>query len=876
MTELAISSSEVAAPESVPPPRPVLDAPTHPRAAFGFFAVLALGLFFVAYNLYEDVSASGVHATSWLPFILLGVALLVALGFEFVNGFHDTANAVATVIYTHSLPAPVAVLWSGVFNFLGVMVSSGAVAFGIVSLLPVELILRVGSGAGFAMVFALLIAAIVWNLGTWYFGLPASSSHTLIGSIIGVGLANQAMSTSASGVDWAQASKVGVSLLLSPLLGFACSALLLLLLKRFAKKPELYGEPHGAKPPPLAIRSTLIATCTGVSFAHGSNDGQKGMGLIMLILIGVVPTAYALNRALPDSAIPAFHATSVQVSQAVDHYAQGREVADPRAVLGTVLRTHHVTPDALPALKQVAESIDAQVTRYGSIRRLPAATVENVRNDMYLVAEAIPRVTKDPALGLAKADAALLGVYRKELDGATRFIPVWVKIAVALALGLGTMIGWKRIVVTVGEKIGKSHLSYAQGMSAELVAATTIAAADVFGLPVSTTHVLSSGVAGTMAANRSGLQGSTVRNLVMAWVLTLPVAIALSASLYFVFSKVFAEMPAPTAEVGGPAAALPGAAPALTGAIRVAGSSTVLPVSQAVASDFERQNPGVHVTVEAAGTGAGFERLCAGQIDVADASRPINASESAACKSHGTEFIELPVAFDAVSLVASKDNKFLECLTLAELERLWSPAADQKLTHWDQLRTGFPNEPVTLFAPGPGSGTYDYFTLAIVGTEGKSRLDYAQSDDGGKNADAVARDPHALGYLGFAYYKQHAQSLKLLGVDEGHGCVTPDERSITEKRYERLARPLFVYVTKQAAERSELKAFIRLYLSGETSAHVRDLGYLPLSPAALAAGLARFDASRVGSALGGHGAVVGVRPEMFESEDEHVKDALVQ
>src|SRR5262245_31901006 len=290
------------------PARPHLDSGLGVRGTFLFLSILAFGLFFIAYSVYSDIVSTGVHATSWLPFLLLGVALLIALGFEFVNGFHDTANAVATVIYTHSMPAPVAVVWSGLFNFLGVMASSGAVAYGIIALLPVELILQVGSSAGFAMVFALLIGAIIWNLGTWYLGLPASSSHTLIGSIIGVGLANQLMAAGggASGVDWAQASKVGYSLLLSPFIGFTFSAILLLVLKLVARKPELYREPSGTSAPPWWIRSILVLTCTGVSFAHGSNDGQKGMGLIMLILIGVVPTAYALNRAVPDSAVQPF------------------------------------------------------------------------------------------------------------------------------------------------------------------------------------------------------------------------------------------------------------------------------------------------------------------------------------------------------------------------------------------------------------------------------------------------------------------------------------------------------------------------------------------------------------------------------------------
>ncbi len=392
------------------------------------------------------------------------------------------------------------------------------------------------------MVFALLIGAIIWNLGTWYLGLPASSSHTLIGSIIGVGLANQMMATSAggaSGVDWAQASKVGYSLLLSPLIGFGVSALLLLTLKLVVRMPALYAEPRRDAPPPWWIRGILILTCTGVSFAHGSNDGQKGMGLIMLILIGVVPTAYALNRAMPDSDIQPFLKTSTYVVQTLDRYKGAGPVAEPRKVIGDYLRTRQPDPNVVGALAVLSSDVKTQVEQYGSLRRLPADTVQNVRNDMYLASETIRRLEKDPTVTFEKADADLLKLYRGELDHATRFIPIWVKIAVAIALGLGTMIGWKRIVVTVGEKIGKSHLTYAQGASAELVAAITIAAADIYGLPVSTTHVLSSGVAGTMAANRSGLQMSTVRNLLMAWVLTMPAAILLSGSLFWVFAKVF-------------------------------------------------------------------------------------------------------------------------------------------------------------------------------------------------------------------------------------------------------------------------------------------------------------------------------------------------
>ncbi len=522
--------------------KPHLDQKSGPVTSIVFIGLLAAGLLFAGWSVIGDVADTGAITTTWVPYILLGVALLIALAFEFVNGFHDTANAVATVIYTHSLPPNVAVIWSGCFNFLGVLVSSGAVAFGIISLLPVELILQVGSGAGFAMVFALLIAAIIWNLGTWWLGLPASSSHTLIGSIIGVGVANALMHgrDGTSGVDWGQATKVGYSLLLSPLIGFIAAAVLLLALRAFVKNAALYREPAGKKPPPWWIRGLLVLTCTGVSFAHGSNDGQKGMGLIMLILIGTVPMAYALNRAMPADQATQFAAVAQVTSQSLRQTnALVAAPTDPRAVLADYVRTRTLTFEVVPALAAMADSIGQQVRQAGSLAKLPAAAVANVRNDMYLTSEAIRHLGREPAVKLDAQSDANLKAFKKQIDDATKFIPLWVKVAVAVALGLGTMVGWKRIVVTVGEKIGKSHLTYAQGASAELVAMLTIGAADIYGLPVSTTQVLSSGVAGTMAANRSGLQWSTVRNLLMAWVLTLPAAIALSAGLYWLFVKLF-------------------------------------------------------------------------------------------------------------------------------------------------------------------------------------------------------------------------------------------------------------------------------------------------------------------------------------------------
>ena len=523
--------------------KPKLDHPSSPLTLILFFGALAAGLLFMAYSLYDDVSATGVKTTTtYLPYILLFVALLIALGFEFVNGFHDTANAVATVIYTHSCRPNLAVVWSGFFNFLGVVLSSGAVAFGIISLLPVELILQVGSGAGFAMVFALLFAAIIWNLGTWYLGLPASSSHTLIGSIIGVGVANALMNgqDGTSGVDWTKASEIGWSLLLSPLFGFFAAALLLLACKFVIRNPELYREPKGNQPPPWWIRATLIATCTGVSFAHGSNDGQKGMGLIMLILIGTVPTAYALNRSLPASQMAAFQANSAAASAIVRQKAAGYNIiGDPRPTVQQFVSKRKISEGTYPSLAVLIDDISKQITEYGSFAKVPAAAVGNTRNDMYVVSEALRFLMKDKENELNKEEVAKLTAYKRSLDDATKFIPLWVKVLVAVALGLGTMVGWKRIVVTVGEKIGKTHLTYAQGAAAELVAAGTIAAADVYGLPVSTTHVLSSGVAGTMAANGSGLQMATVRNLLMAWVLTLPASITLSACLFVLFVNIF-------------------------------------------------------------------------------------------------------------------------------------------------------------------------------------------------------------------------------------------------------------------------------------------------------------------------------------------------
>jgi PiT family inorganic phosphate transporter len=470
--------------------------------------------------------------------ILLCLAVLLALSFEFVNGFHDTANAVATVIYTHSLKPTQAVVWSGTWNLIGVLTSSGAVAFGIVALLPVELVINVGSGAGFAMVFALLISSIVWNLGTWYLGLPASSSHTLIGSIVGVGLMNSFMSpgsTFGEGVNWAKVEDTVKALIFSPLLGFCAAALLLLAAKVLIRNPALYRAPEGNAPPPWWIRGLLVLTCTGVSFAHGSNDGQKGMGLIVLILVGIVPTLFALNLDTPTDAVHRLAATAAAFSSSLDRLPETRpRPADPAAAhqqLTQFLRSGQLGPDTLPALAVASASTARQLAGVDSLTALSGADRVALRLNVYLVAESLNRMQKTRQLPAA-LDASQAAGYQKALRQLTNFIPLWVKLAVSLALGLGTMIGWKRIVVTVGEKIGKAHLTYAQGAAAELVAFGTIEAADLLGLPVSTTHILSSGIAGTMVANGSGIQRETVRNIILAWVLTLPVCVLLGAALF--------------------------------------------------------------------------------------------------------------------------------------------------------------------------------------------------------------------------------------------------------------------------------------------------------------------------------------------------------
>ncbi|MBY0583455.1 MAG: inorganic phosphate transporter [Sphingomonas sp.] len=526
-----------------------LDQPVNPLGQAAFFLAILGGLAYAGYSIFTDTALVG-ESLALGVFAFLALALVIALGFEFVNGFHDTANAVATVIYTNSMPASVAVVWSGVFNFLGVLFSSGAVAYSIVTLLPVDLILHVGSNAGFAMIFALLFAAVAWNLATWYVGLPNSSSHALIGSILGVGFANQLLSAGTGGtqgVDWAQAQKVLSALLFSPLIGFVAAMLLLWVMKLVLRNPSLYREPVGNTPPPRGIRALLIFTCTAVSFAHGGNDGQKGMGLIMLILIGCAPTAYALNRTMPEKETPAFVQTANDAANIFRAHAEGTPIGvdAAREALTSALKTKDASsPVVYASIETVSRDLSRRLQGYGSLSKVPAAETPNLRNDMYLVLDVSKIATKAKTAHQTFTDTELkaLSAYQGRLEQGTRYIPLWVKVTVALALGLGTMVGWRRIVVTVGERIGKSHLTYGMGASAELVAASTILLAEKFGMPVSTTHILTSGVAGASVANGAGLQARTIRNMVLAWVMTLPAAMLISGGLYWLLLTIIGSI----------------------------------------------------------------------------------------------------------------------------------------------------------------------------------------------------------------------------------------------------------------------------------------------------------------------------------------------
>jgi phosphate/sulfate permease len=470
---------------------------------------------------------------------LLFFCLFAACAFEFVNGFHDTANAVATVIYTHSLKPSQAVVWSGFMNFLGLLTGGVGVTMSIIGLLPTELLIDSNVYHSMAMALSLLLSAILWNLGTWYLGIPASSSHTLIGSIIGIGVGHALLPENSnkgiSAINWDKALEIGQALLLSPLFGFALAIILMYILKKSVSNKAIFKEPKKDTPPPMWIRAILVATCTLVSFFHGRNDGQKGIGLVMVILIAFLPGYFAVNTNLD---IPEVKASLAQVQQIVSKI-------DTIPLSEKEVESYHKVLESSAALKVIlADGVtpaNLTTTQKFDIRKAALTINKNAKKLIESESVALSAVDMN---ALKKATAGKKAPFfsfgsssSSGMAGVTDFAPAWVMWIVALSLGLGTMVGWKRIVVTIGEKIGKNHLTYAQGASAELIASLTIGLATAYKWPVSTTHVLSSGIAGTMVANRGikNLQGGTVKSIVMAWILTLPVTVILSATLFVLF-----------------------------------------------------------------------------------------------------------------------------------------------------------------------------------------------------------------------------------------------------------------------------------------------------------------------------------------------------
>jgi low-affinity inorganic phosphate transporter len=459
-------------------------------------------------------------------FVLLSICLLAACAFEFINGFHDTANAVATVIYTNSLKPTQAVVWSGLLNFVGIITGGIGVGMSIVNLLPVDLLIDQNVYHSIAMVMALLLSAIIWNFGTWYFGIPASSSHTLIGSIIGVGLGYAFLPDNKLGmaaVNWDKVKDIFTALLVSPLVGFSLAIFLMYLIRRFTSKEvrkEIFGEVKEGQTPPLWIRAILIFTCSLVSFFHGRNDGQKGIGLVMLILIGILPSYFAINSNVNISEIKGDLVKIEQVIAKIDTTSLG--VEDKKKIAKISKSLAYLSPLAAAGKMEEGKALE-------------------LRKALLVVSSGSKKLLDNENIALSDADKAILKASatkeEKGIRKLTDHAPFWAILMIALSLGLGTMIGWKRIVVTVGEKIGKSHLTYAQGASAELVAAATISLATVYTLPVSTTHILSSGIAGSMVASKGikNLQSKTIKNILLAWVLTLPVVMTLSATLFILF-----------------------------------------------------------------------------------------------------------------------------------------------------------------------------------------------------------------------------------------------------------------------------------------------------------------------------------------------------
>ena len=444
---------------------------------------------------------------------LLGVCFILVLAFEFSNGFHDTANAVATVIYTHSLKPVQAVVWSALCNFLGVVLGGIAVAYALVEILPPEVLSPPNGGTAVGMLIALFVTALGWNVVTWLFGIPNSSSHALIGSLVGIALASSIRNRHiGQGVEWKAIIEVLEGLLFSPVLGFALALALFQVGKRLLHDKNLFEQPKEGRPPIWWMRAVLIATCTGVSFAHGTNDGQKSIGLIMLTVIGLAPATFGLNI---DTPTPDLHALGQHMAEAKDLIGR---YGDDKKTLGV----------------EACESIAKRLGPLGSIQALPDAQRIALRNDVYRVLAELETI--GDANKVPKSDQRKAKALHQATGTLVTYAPWWVRVLSAVALGLGTMIGYKRIVETLGERLGKQHLFPAQGAAAEIVAAALIGGAGVTGLPVSTTHVVTSGIAGTMVGSGAGVQGKVIWQIALAWVLTLPATMLIAGGLFLLLA----------------------------------------------------------------------------------------------------------------------------------------------------------------------------------------------------------------------------------------------------------------------------------------------------------------------------------------------------
>lgn len=474
--------------------------------------------------------------------ISLIFALIFILTYEFINGFHDTANAVATVVYTKSMPPNLAVISSGIFNFLGVLLGGVGVAYTIIHILPVELVVSVNGPSGLMMIFSMLLGAITWNLGTWYLGIPTSSSHTLIGSIIGVSISNSYLSKIPiqDGFNWEIVTDIGLSLIISPIIGFIFAGSIFIISKKMNPLSNIHNTPKQRKMitfkkrPPFWNRLILVLSSMGVSFVHGSNDGQKGIGLIMLALICIVPSKFVLNL---DSTSYQICRTCNAVIHLKEFCSKNKNFLEIRNDFNNINKEHNrvFKYDSVSVFHRlnIVEETLKNVINY---ENLPIKKRIEIRKHLLYLDDTVRNIIK--IKDLPNQEKMDLDKLRSDLTITTEYAPLWVIVSVALSIGLGTMIGWRRVASTLGEKIGKEGMTYAQGAAAQVTAVGAIGLANMMSLPVSTTHVLSSGIAGTMIANKKGLQTKTIRHILLAWIITLPASIVLSSAIFFMLATI--------------------------------------------------------------------------------------------------------------------------------------------------------------------------------------------------------------------------------------------------------------------------------------------------------------------------------------------------